>query len=68
MHRRTTRVNADLAQQELSVMAKELGAAVESALTIAVTHVVASGYGSAKYLVCSPVSDRVIAYPSTVRY
>ncbi|WVR05087.1 hypothetical protein IAU60_002099 [Kwoniella sp. DSM 27419] len=33
----------------LTGLAKELGAAVESALTIHVTHVVASGYGSAKY-------------------
>lgn len=35
----------------LSALVKELGGDVESALTIKVTHVVASGYGSPKYLV-----------------
>ncbi|KAK4687729.1 DNA replication regulator DPB11, partial [Tremellales sp. Uapishka_1] len=35
---------------ELSKMAKELCAGVENALTVNVTHVVASGYDSAKYL------------------
>ncbi|WVW83245.1 hypothetical protein I302_105264 [Kwoniella bestiolae CBS 10118] len=34
----------------LSALAKELGATVENALTIHVTHVVAVGYGSPKYL------------------
>ncbi|OCF35397.1 hypothetical protein I316_02947 [Kwoniella heveanensis BCC8398] len=35
---------------QLTALAKELGAGVESALTVNVTHVVASGFGSAKYL------------------
>ncbi|WWC69573.1 uncharacterized protein I206_103516 [Kwoniella pini CBS 10737] len=34
----------------LTALAKELGGTVENALTIHVTHVVAVGYGSAKYL------------------
>jgi hypothetical protein len=32
-------------------MATKLGATIESALTVSVTHVVASGFGSAKYAV-----------------
>lgn len=40
-------------QPLLSEQAKELGAIVENALTISVTHVVAAGYGSPKYLVSS---------------
>ncbi len=38
-------------QAYLTGLAKEIGALVESALTVTVTHVVASGFGSAKYLV-----------------
>nr|XP_018263947.1 uncharacterized protein I303_03824 [Kwoniella dejecticola CBS 10117]OBR86105.1 hypothetical protein I303_03824 [Kwoniella dejecticola CBS 10117] len=38
------------AKAALTALAKELGATVENALTIHVTHVVAIGYGSAKYL------------------
>ena len=37
---------------DLAKMAKQLGAHTESALTVNVTHVVASGFASAKYLVC----------------
>jgi hypothetical protein len=40
----------------MSALAIELGARVESALTVHVTHVVAGGFGSDKYYVSIPCS------------
>jgi len=39
----------------MSALAIELGARVESALTVHVTHVVAGGFGSDKYYVSLPL-------------
>lgn len=49
--RHVTRMSTD-EKGDLAKMAKQLGAHTESALTVNVTHVVASGFASAKYLVC----------------
>lgn len=45
------RGKVDWTQTQLSEMVRELGGTVESALTISVTHVVAVGFGSPKYMV-----------------
>ena len=36
----------------LAALAQELGALIDNALTVEVTHVIASGFGSPKYMVC----------------